>query len=356
MQIEHIKIISTSKYNKNNTSQRISNSNYKSDEVSFSGKPKLETDTITKKIKDFVEIVKEAFKDLKKQKADKKQAIIDAEKRIQAEEEIRRAKMLQKREENIALAQRNREEERKLREALENQRFERYKSTHPATLAKEYLRCQEQNDIVWAMKIKQILKSRGYAILDGKAVKEFSQKAYRPLEIIPYSEIPNNTYIARMADNPPLVKNPDIISFPERGNYSLANIGIYNYSLAQNHYGQFKFPTTRFGANTGLEIPGQERGWTMTHSYRPNLMDYDKYHYCTVLSYKHEENYLKQAPGFSILIEGEIQPKELEELKNIFITNGLMEKLLKSAGNKEEATKTFQEMAEIIVNYLNKIN
>ncbi len=356
MQIEHIQIISTSKYKQNKASQRITNNNYKTDEVSFSGKPKLETESITKRVKDFVEIVKEAFKDSRKQKADKKQALIDAEKRLQAAEEARRAKMLQKREENIALAQRNRDEERKLREALENQRLERYEKAHPATLAKEYLRCQEQNDIVWAMKIKQILKSRGYATLDGKAVKEFSPKAYRPLEIIPYSEIPNSTYIARMTANPPLVKNPDIISFPEKGNYSLANIGIYNYSLTQNHYGQFKFPTTRFGANTGLEIPGQERGWTMTHSYRPNLMDYDKYHYCTVLSYRHEENYLKQAQGFSILIEGEIQAKELEEIKNIFIENGLMEKLLKSSGNHEEAKDTFAKMAEIIVNYLNKSN
>ena len=356
MQIEHIQIISTSKYNQNKASQRITNNNYKNDEVSFSGKPKLEAETLTKKFKNFVETVKEALIDLRKEKAEKKQTLIEAERRIQEAEEVRRAKILQKREENIALAQRNREEERKLRQEFENQRFESYKKAHPATLAKEYKRCQEMNDIVWTVKIKQILKSRGYALLDGKAVKEFSPKAYRPLEIVPYNEVPNSTYIARMTINPSLVKNPDIISLPERGQYSLANIGIYNYSLTQNHYGQLRFPTTRFGANIGLEIPGQERGWTMTHSYRPNLKDCDKYHYCTTLSYRHEENYLKQAPGFSILIEGEIQAKELEEIKNIFIENGFMEKLFKSSGNHEEAKDTFKKMAETIVNYLNKNN
>ena len=39
----------------------------------------------------------------------------------------------------------------------------------------------------------------------------------------------------------------------------------------------------------------------------------------------------------------------------MFIENGLMEKLLKSMGDKEKSTETFKEMAEMIVNHLNKV-
>ncbi len=354
MQISQIQSYTNTQYNKNITPSKTILKN-QTDIVTFAG-AKLEPETFTKKLKDIIDLIKTSFKETKARKIAEKQALIEAENKRLAKEEAKRAEILRKRKEMAEIAQKNLEQERKLRQQFDNQRIEGYKKLHPASLAKEYRRCVEQNDIVWTAKIKQILKDRGYALLDGKAVKEFSPKAYRPLEVLPYGDVPNSSYSARMLPNPPLVKSSDIMGLPTRGNYSLDNIGIYNFDITQKHYGQVRFPGTKFGANIGLEIPGVERGWTMTHSYRPNLKDCDKYHYCTALSYRHEENYLGQAPGFTFLIEGEIQPKELEELKNIFITNGLMEKLLKSAGNKEEATKTFQEMAEIIVNYLNKIN
>ena len=354
MQISQIQSYNSSQHNRKVTPSKTILKN-QTDRVTFAG-AKLEPETFTKKLKDIIDLIKTSFKETKARKVAEKQALIDAENKRLAKEEAKRAEILRKRKEMAEIAQKNLEQERKLRQQIDNQRIERYKKLHPASLAKEYRRCVEQNDIVWTAKIKQILKDRGYALLDGKAVKEFSPKAYRPLEVLPYDDIPNSSYSARRLPNPPLVKSSDVMELPIRGNYSLDNIGIYNFDITQKHYGQMRFPKTKFGANIGLEIPGVERGWTMSHSYRPNLKDCDKYHYCTALSYRHEENYLGQAPGFTFLIEGEIQPKELEELKNIFITNGLMEKLLKSVGNKEEATKTFQEMAEIIVNYLNKIN
>ena len=301
-------------------------------------------------------MIKTSFKETKARKVAEKQALIDAENKRLAKEEAKRAEILRKRKEMAEIAQKNLEQERKLRQQFDNQRIEGYKKLHPASLAKEYRRCLEQNDIVWTAKIKQILKDRGYALLDGKAVKEYSRKAYRPLEILPIDDIPNSTYAARMIHNPPLVQSPDIMTFPARGNYSLDNIGVYNFNITQRHFGQIRFPGTKFSANTGMEIPGAERGWTMAHSYRPNLIDYDKYHYCTTLSYRHEANYLGQAPGFSFVIDGEISAKELDEIKNIFIDSGLMEKLLKSAGNREEAINIFQEMAEIIVKQLNGVS
>ena len=323
--------------------------------IYFSGRPKLETKSFFKKLDEFVDLLKSSYKETKAKKAAKKQALIDAENKAKAREEAKRIALLRKKEEMTAIANKNLEEERKLRQQFDNERLERYKKLHPASLAKEYRRCLEQNDIVWITKIKHILKSRGYALIDGKAVKEYTPKAYRPLEILPFDDIPNSTYAAKMIKNPPLVKDSGIMSLPTRGNYTLGNIGIYNFDFSQKHFGQIRFPETQFGANTGLEIPGISRGWTMSHSYRPNLRDYNKYHYCTSLSYKHEENYIGQAPGFTFLIEGDIQAKELEEIKDMFIENGLMEKLLKSMGDREKSTETFKEMAEMIVNHLNKV-
>ena len=353
MQITQIQSYTNTQYNRNLALSKTILKN-QTDSITFTG-AKLEPETFTKKIKDFIELIKTSFKEVKVRKAAQKQALLDAEKKRLAREEARRAEILRKQREMTEIAQKNLEQERKLRQAYDNQRIEGYKKTHPATLAKEYRRCLEQSDIVWTARIKQILKSRGYALLDGKAVKEYSPKAYRPLEILPYDDIPNSSYAARMIQNPPLVTNSDIMPLPTIGNYTLENIGVYNFNITQSHFGQVRFPGTKFGANIGLEIPGAERGWTMTHSYRPNLKDCDKYHYCTALSYRHEVNYLGQAPGFTFLIEGDIKASELEELKNTFIDSGLMEKLLKSSGNKEEATKIFQEMAEIIVKQLNRI-
>ena len=354
MQISQVQNYTNTQYNKNLTKQKFVSKN-KLDCVAFTG-VKPEPESLTKKLKNIIDIIKTSIQEIRTQKVEKKQTLIDSEKVRTAEEEAKHIAYLKKREETIATVRRNLEEERKLRENFEKQRIENYKKLNPDSLAKEYRRCIEENNIIWSQKIKQILKSRGYAIIDGEAVREYSHKAYRPLEILPIDDIPNSSYAARMIQNPPYFQSSDIMELPTRGNYSLDNIGIYNFNFTQSHFGQIRFPGTKFSANTGLEIPGIERGWTMAHSYRPNLRDYEKYHYCTTLSYRHDQNYLGQAPGFSFLIEGELQAKELEELKNMFIDSGLMEKLLKSEGNKEEATRIFKDMAEIIVNYLNKSN
>ncbi len=355
MQINQIPNYQTYTYNTAKTSN-YANGTVKANDVTFTGKINIEPDNLVKKIKDFFEVIKSSYASIKAKKVEKTQTIIDIENNRQLQEEARRVAIAKKREETLAIARKNLEEERRLRQELSDQRIESYKKANPESLAKEYRRLLEENDIVWSARIKQILKSKGYALLDGEAVKEYSRKAYRPLEILPIDDIPNSTYAARMIHNPPLVQSSDIMTFPARGNYSLDNIGVYNFNIAQRHFGQIRFPGTKFSANTGMEIPGAERGWTMAHSYRPNLIDYDKYHYCTTLSYRHEANYLGQAPGFSFVIDGEISAKELDEIKNIFIDSGLMEKLLKSAGNREEAINIFQEMAEIIVKQLNGVS
>ena len=249
MQITQIQSYNNTQYNRKITPSKTILKN-QTDSVTFTG-AKFEPETFTKKIKDFIDLIKTSFKETKARKVAEKQALIDAENKRLAKEEAKRAEILRKRKEMAEIAQKNLEQERKLRQQFDNQRIEGYKKLHPASLAKEYRRCLEQNDIVWTAKIKQILKDRGYALLDGKAVKEYSRKAYRPLEILPIDDIPNSTYAARMIHNPPLVQSPDIMTFPARGNYSLDNIGVYNFNITQRHFGQIRFPGTKFSANTG---------------------------------------------------------------------------------------------------------
>ena len=91
----------------------------------------------------------------------------------------------------------------------------------------------------------------------------------------------------------------------------------------------------------------------MSHSYRGNLMDLDKAHYCTTLSYNHEKNIHGFSPGFSIHIEGLIPESDIEKIKNLLINNGLMEKIIKAEGKEEECGKIFIEMINEIMNFLN---
>ena len=122
MQISQVQNYTNTQYNKNLTKQKFVSKN-NLDCVTFTG-VKPEPESLTKKLKNIIDIIKTSIQEIRTKKVEKKQTLIDSEKVRTAEEEARHLAYIKKREETIAAARRNLEEERKLRENFEKQRIE----------------------------------------------------------------------------------------------------------------------------------------------------------------------------------------------------------------------------------------
>ena len=355
MKINSIQNITINTYTDNNSykTQNRSYNAYNTSSITFTRALKPEPESLLKRIKDLFEYPIKIIKNNIKKRAEAKQLLIDEKRQIEAEEEARRLAIIKRREQldkERKLAEEKAKIERKQAEKL---KIENYRTSSVDLLAIEYNNYLKANDHIWARHIKNILKEKGFVLIDGKPVKEFTPEAYRQLEVLPYDELSGATFIPRLGTNPPLIENANIVAPPARGNYTLANFSVYNLNYAQRGFGQVKYPGTIFSANTGMDIPAKERGWAMSHSYRGNLMNLDKVHYCTTLSYNHEKNIHGFSPGFSIHIEGQIPEADIEKIKNLLINNGHMEKIIKAEGKEEECGKIFIEIINEIMNFLN---
>ena len=143
---------------------------------------------------------------------------------------------------------------------------------------------------------------------------------------------------------------------PKRGQYDLSNILGGGYSLRRGGYGTFYLRDKEmerpiyFERPTCIEDIPNTSNWEMQKNMVARDEFTGKLRTYTMLSKKFNEyNALQRPSALNICIEGDISPKEINEIKENIVKKGLWEDYMRTE-DQDELIGIYNE----ILNYLNK--